>query len=236
MTAIVSTYVPGQGFAVGADSLRIDAKTGVVVTENARKIFLIEGHGLRLVYAWAGASSLFLGDGQEFSFVDESANIGNAIATDKPESMGQYVGQFAARIHTRLRTICLPYGRLSDNPETLPRERIASDLLVGYYNGEPYRAEVSFSHRNLLLQEPTTDALCEAPDNFAIFSGSDVILQQFQPMEAPESLEEAGELIRRYIQVCIDNRNKYADCATFGGRVQVATVTKDKFEWIVSIT
>jgi hypothetical protein len=100
MTAIVSTYVPGQGFAVGADSLRIDAKTGVVVTENARKIFLIEGHGLRLVYAWAGASSLFLGDGQEFSFVDESANIGNAIATDKPESMGQYVGQFAARIHT----------------------------------------------------------------------------------------------------------------------------------------
>jgi len=95
---------------------------------------------------------------------------------------------------------------------------------------------VSFSHRNLLLQEPTIDALCEAPDNFAIFSGSDVILQQFQPMEAPESLEEAGELIRRYIQVCIDNRNKYADCATFGGRVQVATVTKDKFEWIVSIT
>jgi len=139
MTAIVSTYVPEQGFAVGADSLRIDAKTGVVVTENARKIFLIEGHGLRLVYAMGWREFAVFGGRTRVSFVDESANIGNAIATDKPESMGQYVGQFAARIHTRLRTICLPYGRLSDNPETLPRERIASDLLVGYYNGEPYR-------------------------------------------------------------------------------------------------
>ena len=48
MTAIVSTYVPGMGFVVGADGLRTDAKTGAVVTDKAKKIFSIESDGVHL--------------------------------------------------------------------------------------------------------------------------------------------------------------------------------------------
>jgi hypothetical protein len=115
----------------------------------------------------------------------------------------------------------------------VPREEIAHVLLVGYYNGKPYRTGVKFSHRNLMLQPPFVDDIIESPDNFDVLTGSDVILQQFQPMVAPESLQEAAELIRRYIQACVDNRSNHADCATIGGRVHVATVTTERFAWIV---
>ena len=62
MTAIVSTYVSGLGFAVGADGLRTDARTGVTVVENARKIFVIEDDGIQLIHAWAGAGFSVLGE------------------------------------------------------------------------------------------------------------------------------------------------------------------------------
>jgi hypothetical protein len=233
MTAIVSTYVSGLGFAVGADGLRLDAGKGTTVTENARKVFFIEGAGIRLIYAWAGMSSLIFGHDQEFSFLDETALIGNAIAAHKPESIDSYTQQFGLEMQRRLRTFCLPGGRLSNNPNALPREEIAHVLLVGYYNGKPYRTGIRFLQKNLQLQAPFMDELIESPDNFDIFSGSDVILKQFEPIAAPESLQEAAELIRRYIQTCAENRCNYGDCATIGGRVHVATVTPKRFEWAI---
>jgi hypothetical protein len=233
MTAIVSIYVSGLGFAVGADGLRTDARTGATVAEDARKIFVIEGDGIRLIYAWAGASSLFLGDGREFSFLDESANIGNALAINKPESIEEYVRQFAVGMYSRLQALRLPDGRLSHSPDAFPREEIAHILFVGYYNGKPYRTGVRFSQSNSLLQSPFMDELIESPDNFDVFSGSEVILEQFQPMTTPESLQEAADLIRKYIQACIDSRSKYSDCMTIGGQVHVATVTPEEFKWVI---
>jgi hypothetical protein len=232
MTAIVSTYVPGMGFVVGADGLRTDAKTGAVVTDKAKKIFSIESDGVHLAYAWVGGVSLFSGSGQEFSFLEESATIGNSLAINKPESIEEYVHQFAAKMYDKLQTIRLPDGRLSNNRDALPHKEIAHVLLVGYYNGKPYRGGVSFSQKNLLLQPPFMDEIIESPDNFAVFSGSDTVLQKFQPMAAPETLQEAAELIRNYIQACVDNRSNYADCATIGGRVHVATVTPKRFAWV----
>jgi hypothetical protein len=52
-------------------------------------------------------------------------------------------------------------------------------------------------------------------------------------MMAPESLQEAAELVQKYVQSCVDNRTKYADYSTFGGRVHVATITPDGFNWVV---
>jgi hypothetical protein len=231
MSAVVSTYVPGKGFAVGADGLRAEG-TGRVVTENARKIFLIESAGLRLIHAWVGASSLWLRE-RRFSFVDECATIGNELALSKPESIENYVNAFAVKMYKKLQTICLPDGRLADSPDVLPLEEIARVLIVGYYDGKPYRTGVTFSHKHLRLQTPFMDELIESPDSFNIFSGSAVILNQLQPIMAPESLEEAAELIRKYIQACVDNRNNYADCATFGGQVHVATITPERFEWYI---
>jgi hypothetical protein len=233
MTAIASTYVPELGFAVGADSLRRDAKTGGVITDNARKIFSIEHDGVRLAYAWAGATSLFYGDGQEFSFLDETEHIGNTLAEKRPESIEEYTRQFAVKMHERLRSVRLPDGRLSNNPNVFPREEIAHVLIVGYYDGKPYRTGILFSQKDLRLQSPYRDDIFESPEDFHAFSGSAVVLKQFEPIMAPETLEEAAELIRQYIQACIDNRNNYADCAAFGGRVQVATITADEFKWIV---
>jgi hypothetical protein len=56
-------------------------------------------------------------------------------------------------------------------------------------------------------------------------SGSAVVLEQLQPMEAPETLDDAAELIQKYLHTCIDNRANYVDCSSFGGNVQIATVT-----------
>ncbi len=232
MTAIVSTYVEGQGFAIGADGLRTDQKTGETVTENARKIFFIEGDGVRLAYAWAGAGSLLLGDGQEFSFPAQSASAGNELATSKPGSMDEYVYQFAANMYKRLRAVCLPDGRLSADPSVFPREEIARVLFVGYYDGRPWQAEVTFSQNNSVLQLPFMHELIESPPNLKIFSGSAVVLQQFEPLVAPENLEEAVELVRKYIQACVANTTD-PYCASIGGHVHVARVTREATEWVV---
>lgn len=233
MTAIVSTYVPEQGFVIGSDTLRTDAKTGGIITNNARKIFSIEDDLIRLAYAWAGASSLFYGCGQEFSFLDESEDIGKGIATNESTSIEEYTNQFARNMYERLQSICLPDGRLSDDPNVLQLEEIAHVLLVGYYTGKPYRTGIRFSHKNLKLQSPFRDEIIESPDTFDVLSGSSLVLKQFQPMMPPKTLEGAAELIRRYIQACIDNQNTYSDCKTIGGRVCIATITVEGFRWTI---
>jgi hypothetical protein len=233
MTAIVSTYVPEQGFVIGADGLRTDANSGEIVTENATKIFSIAGNGVQLAYAWAGASSLWFGE-REFNFLKESENIRKELSVYKPESIDDYAQEFAVRMHQELRAVCLPDGRLSLSGSVLPNEDIAHVLLVGYYNGKPYRTGVRFSHKNLFLQAPFRDEIIESPSTFHVFSGSDVILQKSQPLGEPNSLEEAANLIQRYIQSCVDNRDNFSDCSTIGGHVHVATLTAERFEWAIS--
>jgi hypothetical protein len=233
MTAIVSTYVPGEGFVVGADGLRTDAQTRVTVTDKARKIFFIKGEGIRLIYAWAGATSLLGGCGLEFNILAESAVIGAHLAANKPESIDGFVQQFAVRMYKKLKTICLPNGQLSNNPAIFPSQTIARVLFVGYYDEKPYQTALRFSHKDAVLQSPFMEDLIESPDDFNVFSGSAVVLEQLQPMEAPETLDDAAELIQKYLQTCIDNRANYVDCSSFGGNVQIATVTSQDFTWVI---
>lgn len=230
MTAIVSTYVPELGFVIGADGLRTDANSGEIVTENATKIVSISGKGVQLACAWAGASSLWSGE-REFNFLTESESVGKELLVNKPPSIGEFAEEFALRMYKKLRTLCLPDGRLSES--VLPREEVSHVLLVGYYDGIPVRTGVKFSHKNSMLQSPFIDEIIQAPDDFHVFSGSDVILQKSQPMGEPNSLAEAANLIQRYIQECVDNRNNFSDCSTIGGHVHVATITAERFEWVV---
>jgi hypothetical protein len=233
MTAVVSMFLRDKGFVIGADGLRTDAKTGAIITDKARKIFSIEGDRVRLAYAWVGSSSILYGDGVEFSFIDESANIGSELATEKPVSIDEYVRKFALKMHKKLRAICLPDGRLCDHPETMPREEIAQVLIIGYYNGKPYQTGVRFSHKNLVLQSPYMDELIQSPEEQLSGSGSETVLEQFKPIPASETLDEAVRWIRKYIQACIDSRNKYDDCAEIGGHIHIAIITPEKFEWAI---
>lgn len=241
MTAIADTYVSSQGFAIGADGLRVDARSGTTITETAEKIFSIEASNLTFAYAWAGATHMIRDNGPDFDLLGESKFILQSVANARPNSMqtafvsmGEYVGEFVDQLYTRLRTICLPDGRLSANPDILPRNDIARMLLVGYLNEEPYRAIITVSHRDLFLLKPRVDEIVKAPDDFNMFSGSPkVYYEEFaSTLEEPASLTEAASLIRRYIQACIDRRDREPECKHIGGRIRLAFVTPRKVEFI----
>jgi hypothetical protein len=231
MTAIVSTYVLEQGFVIGSDGLRIDANSQHPITNQAKKIFLIEADGVRLAYGWAGATRLLFGDGTHFDFIDESAKIADLMLVNRPESIEAFTDNFALEMCRQLRLRISLDGRLSENASALPKKEIAKVLFVGYYNGKPYRTGASFLHTASYLQAPYRHEIIEAPTrDFNIFNGSADTWEEFKTFAAqPESLEEASTLIRKYIQACIDNQDKYEDCKGIGGHIHIMSLTPEKF-------
>jgi hypothetical protein len=178
--------------------------------------------------SWAGNTHLDFADGGHFSFLEESERIWKAIGKTNPDSPWKCIHEFAAQLHATLQRFCLPDGRLTTDSSRLPKKAIAKMLMVGYFNREPYRSEVIFSHKNLFLLKPEVHgAYCPPPaKDFYIFSGSPRIYRtHFKPLlMEPASLNEAASQIRTYLQACIDNRYSEPECAHIGGHVNVAVV------------
>jgi hypothetical protein len=231
MTAIVSLYVQNQGFVLGSDTLSL-YQNGTETTDN-RKIFSIEKPNATLAYAWAGNTCLYFDGGQEFDFIQHSKAIADTFVTNG--LFTDYVALFIEEISRRLREFA-PDGRLSNNPNVFRSDQLADILLVGYFDGEPYRAKFRIRHKNSVLIKPRCEEICKyPPSDFDIFSGCEGPRKRFAEAggfnDEPESLSVADSLIRSYIQDCIDHRHQESDCAHIGGRIQMATVTDGAFTW-----
>ena len=75
-TAIVSTYT-SEGFVIGADGLRREARTNKVAT-GALKLYFTETASGYIGYAWAGTTSIFA-DADSFDFIQESQLIAKVL-------------------------------------------------------------------------------------------------------------------------------------------------------------
>ena len=105
-------------------------------------------------------------------------------------------------------------------------------MFVGYHREQPFLLQTAFSVLSGYLQPPQLTQLVEAPNDFCIASGSQVVWDELkQEVCKPETLAEGVILVQEYVNRCIKNdTDPY--CANIGGRVQVATITNSGFSWV----
>jgi len=250
-TAIVAQYTD-EGFAVAADSLRKNALTGEDVSTKVQKIFPIEEKQNRraLAYGLAGAVDIVNQDGTSlFNFADEFSTAVQRL-TDVPiAGLDSYAKRLSALVNERLR-MKRENGGISDYP-SIPNAAgvIAKVMLVGYYGDVGCLAEFDFRHSNQTLLEPALTKMLVGPTSFEIFSGSKFIADRMFNSKDPKfskyrtvsvrkgippaTLSEAEELVRNYIQACIDNQSRDEECRQIGGQPHVATISPEHgFEWV----
>lgn len=226
MTAIVSSYLP-EGFVIGADGLRQDLRD--VVTGHAQKIFPIEQTGMTCAYAWAGHSRICYTDRPHFDFSEQSQLVIADLVKTGVWSLEEYAERFARAFNDRL----LRHNGVFQIPGRGPRGNgIARILFVGYASGGAARVEFSFSCEKGITRAQMSDAKLAFGDfEFKVFSGSPIVLDGTN-LEGCVSLNGCGEAIQQYIQRCSDNKvDPY--CRDIGGHIHIATVTPEKFEWII---
>jgi hypothetical protein len=235
-TAIVSTYVSSKGFIIGADGMSHNPATGQTIL-TAQKLFDIQHPDATLVYGWAGATIMNDDGGAEvFNIQAASADVGKSLRPDAINFDG-YVGRFMDGVRSVLLR-ARETGRLPRYPDlhdhALGSGFIARLLLVGYFCGSPCRAEAYLRHSSGVLQEPEIlNVECPPAENFCISNGSRIVWEILQPkVQAPKHLAEAANLVRRYLEDCIANRNRYQDCKDIDGHIHMASLTPRGFRWI----
>jgi hypothetical protein len=233
MTALVSVYTP-EGFIIGADGRRRDQNTRSILSEEVRKIYAATGPNLCLAYGWTG-SVVWLSEGKpNFDFAENSQSVQSNLMSCSFSSLADYATVFSGLIYRRL--IAYNGGMVVKYQTSHQGSIYARLLLVGYFDDEPMLAEVAFGHRDGLLLAPVLRQLASAPSYFKIVSGSVTVhdaLIDAGVMVPPTSIADGEELVRRYIQTCIDNNETCAECTDIGGRLHIAAVTESGFEWRV---
>jgi hypothetical protein len=251
-TAIVAQYTD-EGFAIAADSLRKNALTGEDVSTKVQKVFPIEEKQNKrvLAYGLAGAVDIPDSDGVSlFNFADEFSTAAQRL-TDVPiAGLDSYAKQLSGLVNERL-LMKRQIGDLSSYP-SIPNAAgvIAKVMLVGYYRDVGCLVELDFRHSNQTLLEPAPGKSLIGPTSFEVFSGSNFIVKKmFRSKDVkfskyrtrslrkgipPQTLSEATELVRNYIQACIDNQSRDEECKSIGGQPQVATISPEHgFEWVI---
>jgi len=248
-TCIVAQYTD-EGFALAADSLRKNALTGEDVSTKIQKIFPIEEkqNGRVLAYGLAGAVHILdQGGTSRFNFAKEFSTPVQQLTPVRITSMESYAKELSALVNKNLLT--KRQNLDIDHYPCMPNTAgvIARVILVGYYRDVGCLVKLDLCHNDQVLLEP---ALRVGPASFEVFSGSKFIadkifkskdrgFSKYRTLSVrkgipPKTLFEAEELVRSYIQACIDNQSRDDECTLIGGQPHVATVSPEHgFKWLV---
>jgi hypothetical protein len=90
----------------------------------------------------------------------------------------------------------------------------------------------TFKHQDGQAQVPCLAVYDSVENDFLLLSGSAILFERF---DRPENttLTLAAKSVREYTQDCVDQSFTVPDCASFGGHIHVATVTRDGFSWVI---
>jgi hypothetical protein len=225
MTALVSAYTD-EGFVVGADGLRKDFY-GAIVTETATKIYPTGQADFLGAYGFAGTTALEYADKSMFDILHCASNVATDLRHTRFTSAKQYVEDFCDDLADRIKTANINIAL----PET--RKAFLTGIFVGYSNGRPFRVQVEFVVSNGALQWPRIFELREAPKDFCIASGSQVVWDEIsKTLTEPTTLAEGEAIVNDYLQRCIQNSTD-PYCENIGGKVQIATATNSGFSWLI---
>ena len=252
-TAIARIYTT-EGFVIGADG-RKRRSDGVILTDSAQKVFPIKQPGIAVAYALAGSVAMTPNETDTnivFDFVPEIMNaIPSAVASG------------AKNLRDFVVALCVPLeAKLSDlkakgGIEKLPSDELTSENVIcrvffdGFYRGAASRVIATFSHDNQIIQPSDVSShplypgsvlgygskkiadMLESSSN----SGTWVDSYRYRPRNQRSVLRSEGiAMVKANISASSDPRAVELDpqtCATIGGHMVVATVTrKDGFRWV----
>jgi hypothetical protein len=224
-TAIVWAYIP-EGFVIAADGRRMDGAKGY--RDNIQKIFSVRAGKLRLVYAWSGATFFETTDKTAVIDMKEITDIIlRSIDTSSVVVLSDFLRLFSNALYTILLS---PIGAVL---KTVEEKQMPQVLLLGYFQGEPYTAEIFTRRKNSTILRP--EIKCRPMTNrIDVFSGSKRVSEEFDrtPRSEPSSLHEARFLIQEYITRCVNYQNVDSECAQIGGHIHTGKLTPKGFSWL----
>ena len=226
MTALASACTK-EGFAIGADSLRIDMH-GRVITEQAIKIHETHHADFLGAYGFAGVTALEFADGRMLDVLESAKAVAAALLPEHFDSSEEYVDRFCKKLAADIQAGCAGVP--------IPLRFQLNGMFLGHSKGQAACIQMNFPSVSGSLLLPEVVASFQNPvDRYCILSGSQVVLDEMnQQVEGPETLDEAIAWVREYISRCINNTTD-PYCASVGGIVQVAIVTPNEgFRWVLS--
>ncbi len=215
MTAIVEVHCHPDGFVIGADGRRATSD-GIFVSDTAQKIFPIPCIGG--AHAWAGATELLFGR-TRFSFPEQFDQF-TRIYGRSAASLESHVTNAGEFIYGEL---CkFTSGDMRDVTDTGHfREVLAKGIFLGYQDGKPERFIYQYPNMNGKLGHELL--VGGAPDRcLNSFSGLPPHVEH-----RPSTMTDCSNEILGHLKRCADLDSAY------GGWAHVATVTPDKFEWLI---
>jgi hypothetical protein len=232
VTAVICIYTPQEGFVLAADGLRIRAADKEFVEEeHAQKVFKLASKSGVLAYGCVGSTFPADNGKTDFRFYEEVKRAASHLP--QKLSFENYIMGILYGIHQALMTkasVSLTHLINSFDDGAC----LFSVLFAGYFDTRPMRATIEIVRQGQEFVPCLVD-LQQAPPNFWIHSGSDVVTEIFKPrLKEPHTIKEAMILARDYIQLCKDRRGTDPTCETIGGHIHIAKVTPDKgFGWMI---
>jgi hypothetical protein len=217
-----------------------------------QKIFPIEERQNRRVLAYALAGAVDIPDANGvsiFNFAQEFFDALPKLAKMPIADLPSYAVQLAGLVNERL-LLERQSGTISRYPTVAGYPGlIVRAAFLGYYKDMGCLAQLIFHHDNQILCSPSLTKMEVGPTDFEVVSGAKFINRKiFKSKDLrfskyrtpsvrkgipPSKLSEATELVRNYIQACIDNQRRDEECSMIGGRVHIATITPTEgFKWV----
>jgi hypothetical protein len=223
MTAIAVVSMP-EGFVIGADGLRQTTDRSVV-NNKSQKVFGVQSEKLNLAYAWCGQTVFWNEDDASQIFFDFRAAtepvLGEAslIATD--------LNSFSENVRATFEILLLKSNEANTGWVSAANAgNMARMLVTGYFERKPFLFEIKVQQVDLL---PFVSVHQFMPSNdLRVFSGHPSVASDERLKRIPTSVEDARNLVHEYIQKCADS----PECKDIGGRIHVALVSPDSFNWI----
>jgi hypothetical protein len=255
-TAIIKIHTTSSGFLLASDGRGTDNKGDF--TDNEQKVFQVGS--LPLGYALTGPSIKLFGNGTDrivFDFVSEFQRAANLVAEKYLESSSSFlIGAIGKEVYERFvgfqEQITPKAYSLEDHHKIngTPNYFMLTAIFCGYHNGEKIGMELRFYHENraavsyglLADLEPVLVGSIivqnllfgREPDRDGKFSA---FRRDFMTKKSVSdySLDEAIEYSKCYIDACNSDEGRSVDpimCDAIGGRVQIANITPDGFQWL----
>jgi hypothetical protein len=245
-TAILRMYTP-QGFVIVADGRSTDREMELTGEEDeTQKIFNISGGGHHIAFSSSGVAQL----SHSFSLIKEILRVSASLSSAKCKNLAGYANRLASGVNRSLgeaKAAGLFKEFLTGVPATLTpgANGIAMTFLDAFYNGIPQRAAITFRHKDQRLISPDVVSEPVTPGARFVLGCRDVEHLLFdtqdprfaayrrRPKNIPPTLEDVGDCLSGYVLACGDPEALKIDpkCAMIGGRVHIAHVTPQGFQW-----
>lgn len=229
-TAIVFEHIP-DGFVVGADGRRKDPESGLIESDTTQKLFGVKIGNLKLVYGWTG-NTIF--EGKNRTVLLDLKQLTDAVLRSVDMSS---VSEFSDFVQLFNDSLSLFFENSPGSPNVFQNKEIASVLFVGYFNGQPCKAEIGITRgQNTIFRPEITNLCAPAPFGYRVFTGSQAAFKVSNLSSGlPSSLQEAAGRVRDYIRLCFTHRDPPLDGENpIGGHIHIGQLTPRGFVWIDS--